>query len=286
MSELATKTKRSPLDYKSDLKPVWCAGCGAYGALTSLYRALAEIDVPPEDLVIVSGIGCTSRLPGFVKAYGFHTVHGRALPIATGVKTANPALTVLAVGGDGDGLAIGGGHFPHAARRNVDITYIMLDNSVYGQTKGQSSPTSFPDAQTKSTPYGPVESALNPMAMSLAYDASFVAQGYVGNAQQLTDIIQRAIRHKGFSFVHVLSPCVTFNDSYKYLQSRIMDIPEGHDVHDKVKAFQLALIPDKLPTGIFYEDDRPIFEEKLEEVRHKAKERGKASLEALFDKFA
>lgn len=285
MAELAT-TKRSPLDYKSDLKPVWCAGCGAYGALASLYRALATIDVKPENLVIVSGIGCTSRLPGFVKAYGFHTVHGRALPIATGVKVANPTLTVLAVGGDGDGLAIGGGHFPHAARRNVDVTYIMLDNSVYGQTKGQSSPTSFPDAQTKSTPYGPVEGSLNPMAMALAYDASFVAQGYVGNAQQLSEIIQQAIQHKGFSFVHVLSPCVTFNDSYKYLQGRVIDVPEDHDVRDKVKAFQLALVQDKSPLGIFYADDRPVFEEKLEHVRQKARARGRASLEALFDRFA
>lgn len=286
MSQSATSSKVSPLDYKSDLKPIWCAGCGAYGALTSLYRALAELEVKQENLVVVSGIGCTSRLPGFVKAYGFHTVHGRALPIATGVKTANPALTVLAVGGDGDGLAIGGGHLPHAARKNVDITYVMLDNSVYGQTKGQSSPTSFPDAHTKTTPYGPVEGSLNPMAMILAYDASFAAQGYVGNAQQLSEIILKAIRHKGFSFVHVLTPCVTFNDSYKYLQSKVMEIPSDHDFRDKVKAFQLALIPDRFPTGIFYQEERPTFEQTLEEVRHRARERGKASLDALFDKFA
>ncbi|MBI2955604.1 MAG: 2-oxoacid:ferredoxin oxidoreductase subunit beta [Chloroflexi bacterium] len=279
-------TRRSPLEYKSDLKPVWCAGCGAYGALASLYRALANIEVRPENLVIVSGIGCTSRLPGFVKAYGFHTVHGRSLPIATGVKVANPALTVLAVGGDGDGLAIGGGHFPHAARRNVDITYVMLDNSVYGQTKGQSSPTSLPDAETKTTPYGAVESALNPMAMALAYDVSFIAQGYVGNAQQLTDIIQQAMRHKGFSFVHALSPCVTFNDSYQYLQSRVFDIPQDHDVHDKIKAFQLALITDRLPLGVFYVDNRPTFEEELEAVRQKALSRGKASIDSLLDHFA
>ncbi|MDA8187012.1 MAG: 2-oxoacid:ferredoxin oxidoreductase subunit beta [Dehalococcoidales bacterium] len=284
MAELATK--RSPFDYKSDLKPIWCAGCGAYGALSSFYRALAAIDIAPENLVIVSGIGCTSRLPGFVKAYGFHTVHGRALPIATGVKVANPALTVIAVGGDGDGLAIGGGHFPHAARRNVDITYIMLDNSIYGQTKGQSSPTSFSDAVTKSAPYGPVESPLNAMAMALAYDASFVAQGYVGNAPQLSDIIQQAIEHKGFSFVHVLSPCVTYNDSYKYFQNRVSDVPPDHDVRDKVKAFQLALARETLPLGIFFQDDRPTFEEKIEGIRQQAKAKGKTSLEALLGRFA
>jgi 2-oxoglutarate ferredoxin oxidoreductase subunit beta len=279
-------TKLSPLDYKSDLKPVWCTGCGAYGALTSLYRALAEIAVAPENLAIVSGIGCTSRLPGFVKAYGFHTVHGRSLPIATGVKVANPALTVLAVGGDGDGLAIGGGHLPHAARKNVDITYIMLDNAIYGQTKGQTSPTSFPDATTKSAPYGPVEGSLNPMAIALAYETSFLAQGYVGNHQQLTEIIQQAIKHKGFAFVHVLTPCVTFNDSYKYLQSRVTQIPTDHDVRDKVKAFQLALIQDKYPLGVFYREERPTFEEKLEATRQSARKGGKASLNALLDRFA
>ncbi|MBI4321955.1 MAG: 2-oxoacid:ferredoxin oxidoreductase subunit beta [Chloroflexi bacterium] len=277
-------TKRSPLDYKGQLKPIWCPGCGAYGVLSSLYRALTVLDLDPENVVIVSGIGCSSRIPGFVNAYGFHGVHGRALPLATGVKVANPALTVIAAGGDGDGLAIGGGHLPHAARRNVDFTYILMDNSVYGQTKGQSSPTSKQSKGTKSTPYGSPEVPLNPIAMALAYDASFVARGYSANAAQLTDLIVQGIRHRGFSFIQVISPCVTWNDTYKEHSSRVVEIPSEHDSSDKVRAFALALEQEKDSLGVFYCAARPTYEDTLAAIRQEARGKGAGGLEGLFDR--
>ena len=152
------RANRDPKDYKSDLKPIWCPGCGDFGVLAATYRAFAELDLDPDNTVVVSGIGCSSRFPGFVTTYGYHCVHGRALPTAMGVKMANPELEVIAVGGDGDGFAIGGGHFPHAARRNVDITYIVMDNEIYGLTKGQVSPTSLHDQKSPSSPYGNLES--------------------------------------------------------------------------------------------------------------------------------
>jgi len=151
---MSTATTRKPNDFKSDLKPIWCPGCGDFGVLASLYRAFAHLDLDPAKTVVVSGIGCSSRLPGFVSTYGVHTLHGRPLPVAMGVKLANPDLNVIAVGGDGDGFAIGAGHFPHAARRNVDITYLVMDNEIYGLTKGQVSPTSLTDQKAPSTPWG------------------------------------------------------------------------------------------------------------------------------------
>src|SRR3989304_6677912 len=157
----------TPLDYRSRTKPVWCAGCGDYGVLAALYKALSLKKINPKDVVIVSGIGCSSRLPDFVKAYGFHGAHGRALPVAIGIKASNPSLTVFVAGGDGDGLSIGAGHLPHAARKNVDITYILMDNAIYGMTKGQCSPTSELDFESGSSPYGTIEEPLDPIPLSL-----------------------------------------------------------------------------------------------------------------------
>ena len=178
-----TIQKFTPKDYKSDLKPIWCAGCGDFGVLSALYKAMSQCNLDPEKTVIVSGIGCSSRLPGFVTTYGFHTVHGRALPIATGIKAARPELTVIVVGGDGDGYSIGAGHLPHCARRNPDITYLIMNNNTYGLTKGQVSPTSFiPRASLnvkldpkrwKTTPYGMMEDGLDPIAQAIAWDLSF-----------------------------------------------------------------------------------------------------------------
>ena len=175
----------SPQEYKTDEHPIWCPGCGDFGVLDSLYKALAGLKVHTRDLVVVSGIGCSGRTPGFIKSYGFHSLHGRVLPVALGVRLANPALTVIGVGGDGDGFAIGGGHIPHAARRNIDMAYIIMDNSIYGLTKGQCSPTSPTGLQTGSTPYGNIEQPLNPLAMVIAYGATFVGQGYSGKPREL-----------------------------------------------------------------------------------------------------
>lgn len=284
MSTSAT-TQRNPLAYKSDLKPVWCPGCGDYGVLSSLYQALSRKDLAPEEVVLVAGIGCSGRLPGYVRAYGFHGVHGRTLPIATGVKLANPTLTVFAVGGDGDGLAIGGGHIPHAARRNVDITYIMMDNSIYAQTKGQSSPTTSLDWETTSMPYGTVEDPLNPIAMAIAYDVSFVARGYAARSQQLVELMVRAIEHKGFSFIHVISPCVTHHDTYKAMSSKVVDIPPDHDPSDRVAAFRLALEEERVPLGVFYQAQRPAFHERLDEIKRKAQPNGHVTVADLLARF-
>lgn len=243
-------------DVKSNVQPVWCPGCGDFGVLSAIYRAIVQMDLDLKNTVIVSGIGCSGRLPIFTKCFGFHGVHGRVLPTATGVKLANPKLTVIAVGGDGDGLAIGGGHFPHAARRNVDITYIMMDNSVYGLTKGQGSPTTNPEFKLKAVPYGISEENLNPIGLSLAYDVPFVARAYSGHIDKMTDLYIRAIKHKGFSFVHSISPCTAFNDTYKYYRERVVEIPADHDTKNKKSALDLWQTPGKVYLGVFYEHER------------------------------
>jgi 2-oxoglutarate ferredoxin oxidoreductase subunit beta len=226
-------------NYKSEVPVTWCPGCGDFSALHAVYKALGILGYNPKDTVVVSGIGCSGRLPIFTTCYGFHGVHGRVLPTATGVKLANPKLHVFAVGGDGDGLAIGGGHFPHAARRNIDITYIMLDNSTYGLTKGQASPTTGKNSTTKSLPYGAAEDNLNPIGLALAYNASFVARGFSGQLNQLIQLIVTAAQHKGFSFLHVISPCVVFNNTYPLYNKSVVNIPENHDVKNKQAAINL-----------------------------------------------
>lgn len=203
---------RKPNDYKSDLKPIWCPGCGDFGVLASLYRAFAQLNLDPAKTVVVSGIGCSSRLPGFVSTYGVHTLHGRALPVAMGVKLANPELTVVAVGGDGDGFAIGAGHFPHAARRNIDITYLVMDNEIYGLTKGQASPTSRRGTRTPSTPGGSVDAPLSALRLALGAGARFVARGIDTQQKVLPDILRRAHAHKGAALVEIIQNCIVYND--------------------------------------------------------------------------
>ncbi len=260
--------------YRSDVKPIWCPGCGDYAVLNSLTTALAELEIPPEMVAIASGIGCSGRFPAFTSAYGFHGVHGRPLPLATGMKMANPELTVFAVGGDGDGFSIGAGHLPHAARRDVDLTYIVMDNRLYSLTKGQPSPTSPVGTKRKASPYGTVETPLNPMAMMIAYGATFVAQAFSGKPKEMTQVIEEAIQHKGFSFVHVLSPCVTFYDTYRQFRAIATPVPEGHDYTDQVKAFELALDESKLYLGVFYKKEDTIpFHERLNSVRPEQRDR-------------
>src|SRR5215475_5884250 len=205
-------------DFKSDLKPIWCPGCGDFGVVTALTRALAAIGRPPHEIAFVSGIGCSSRIPGYTTAYGFNTVHGRSLPIAQGIKLANPELLVLCAGGDGDGFSIGGGHVPHAIRRNVDLTYIVMDNQIYGLTKGQLSPTSPRGLQTATSSLGSLEDPVNPLLYVLAYGASFVAQGTSADIGGLAQVIEEAIRYPGFAFVNVQSPCITFGEPESQLR--------------------------------------------------------------------
>ncbi len=268
MPETAVSQQQyAPKDYKSSLKPIWCPGCGDFGVLNALYKAMSICGLSPEKTVIVSGIGCSSRLPGFVTTYGFHSVHGRALTIATGIKVSRPDLNVVVVGGDGDGYSIGAGHLPHTARRNPDITYLIMNNNVYGLTKGQVSPTSMvPMASVqanldpkrwKTTPYGMTEDTINPIAMAIAYDISFVARGFSYRPNQLTEIIVAGLQHKGFALIDAFSPCPTFNQDQTddFYKERTYDVPEDHDPTDRVKAFELALRTDGYPIGVIYRND-------------------------------
>lgn len=275
----------APKDYKGKAEPIWCPGCGDFGVLSCLYNALSSMNINPKDLVFVSGIGCSSRLPGFVSSYGFHTTHGRVLPVSTGIKIANPELTVIGVGGDGDGFGIGGGHFPHTARRNINITYIIMDNSIYGLTKGQVSPTSPFGHKTGSTPYGNLEEPLNPIAVAVAYNVSFVARGYSGKPAELTQLIVRAVEHKGFSFIDVISPCIVFYNTYKDIPKMIAPIGPAHDVRDRKKAFELAL-DEKLYLGVFYEIDKLTYEEGVQTAIQKAESHGVPKMEEIFAEFA
>jgi 2-oxoglutarate/2-oxoacid ferredoxin oxidoreductase subunit beta len=249
-------------DYKSDLKPIWCPGCGDYGVVTALYRALAQIGRPPHEIAFVSGIGCSSRIPGYTSAYGFNSVHGRALPIAQGIKLANPDLLVLVAGGDGDGFSIGGGHVPHAIRRNLDITYIVMDNQIYGLTKGQLSPTTRRGARTVTSPQGSLEDPVNPLLYVLGYGANFVAQSTPADMPGLSAVIEEAIRFPGFAFVNVQSPCVTFGPPEHQLKVHKEGMKSlakmGHDSTDRIKAMALAQDYGKeLYTGVFYRNPTP-----------------------------
>ncbi len=261
---------RKPSDFKSELKPIWCPGCGDFGVLASLYRAMADLDLDPAQTVVVSGIGCSSRLPHFVSTYGIHTLHGRPLPVAMGVKLANPELTVIAVGGDGDGFAIGAGHFPHAARRNVDITYLVMDNEIYGLTKGQASPTSQFQQKAPTTPFGNPEDPLNTLAFALSAGASFVARGASFNTKALTELITQAIEHKGFAYIDAMSPCVVFNNTQNLWKETVTDIAPDHDVTDRVAAFDLAL-RGGFTLGILYRQERLSQTERYQAILAKAK---------------
>lgn len=249
-------------DFRSDLKPIWCPGCGDFGVLTALSRALVAIGRPPHEIAFVSGIGCSSRIPGYTTAYGFNTVHGRALPIAQGIKMANPDLLVLVAGGDGDGFSIGGGHVPHAIRRNPDLTYIVMDNQVYGLTKGQVSPTSPRGTKTPTSVYGSLEDPVNPLLYVVAYGAGFVAQGVPADMDGLTQLLVEAIRYPGFSFVNIQSPCVSFGDPENQMKvqktkmQRLADL--GHDPSNRLRAMELAQgYGTALHTGIFYRNPNP-----------------------------
>ena len=249
-------------NFRSELKPIWCPGCGDYGVVTALYRALVNIGRPPHEVAFISGIGCSSRIPGYTTAYGFNTVHGRALPVAQGIKMANPDLLVLVAGGDGDGFSIGGGHVPHAIRRNLDLTYIVMDNHIYGLTKGQLSPTTPRGAKTPSSSHGSMEQPVNPLLYVLAYGAGFVAQGIPADMDGLTKMIEAAIRYPGFSFVNIQSPCVTFgdpNDQMKVQKAKMRKLAEmGHDPTNRLHAMDLAqAYGTELYTGIFYQNPNP-----------------------------
>ena len=249
-------------DYKSDLKPIWCPGCGDFGVVQAIYRALAAVGRPPHEIAFISGIGCSSRIPGYTTAYGFNTVHGRALPIAQGIKLASPELLVLAAGGDGDGFSIGGGHVAHAIRRNIDLTYIIMDNQIYGLTKGQLSPTSPRGLKTASSTYGSMEDPVNPLLYVLGYGCRFVAQGTPADMNQLSALIEEGIRFPGFAFINVQSPCVTYGEVDAQLKTQKTKMKSlesmGHDPKNRIAAMDLAQhYGTDLYTGVFYRDPQP-----------------------------
>ena len=245
------RTRRKARDYKSDIKPIWCPGCGHHGVLTSLLQAFAYLDLDPEQVVLVSGIGCSSRIPAYLNTYGFHGVHGRALPLASGLKLARPDLTVLVASGDGDGLSIGGNHFIHACRRNVDLTFVIMDNEVYGMTKGQPSPTTPPDWDSRIAPGGSGISPFSPLALALAAAANFIARAFAGDPNETTRILVEAIRHPGFSFVQVLSPCVTFRPEERAWKQQYHHAEED-PTDDRGEAGQRILGDDRVTTGVLY----------------------------------
>lgn len=246
--------------FENNKKPSWCIGCGHFAVLNSLKAALNNLEIAPANTSIVSGIGCSGRIFQFLSGYNFHTTHGRALPVAQGVKCGNKDLNVIAAGGDGDGFAIGLSHTLNAMRRNIDISYIVMSNRVYGLTKGHTSPMSYEGYKTGSTPYGTRDNPIEPILLALSMDTGFVAQGFSGNIKQLTRLIEKAISYKGFSFVNVFSPCVTFNkvNTYKWYQDKIYNLDEDadYDNRDLISAINKTIEHQGLITGLVYEDNK------------------------------
>lgn len=244
-------------DYKSDINPIWCPGCGDFGVLAAMTKAAAYLCLAKEQLAMVSGIGCSSRLPAYINSYGFHGIHGRSLAIAAGLKAARPDLTVVVAGGDGDGFSIGGNHFIHACRRNMDLTYIVMDNEVYGMTKGQASPTTQPDwRNSKLTPRGTGVRRFQPAALALAAGASFIARGFTGDPSGLTQLIVQAIQHPGFSFLHVLSPCQTYQPEQKEWKHLVHE-HAAEVTADPIEAARRIQADDGMSLGVIYAQSLP-----------------------------
>jgi 2-oxoglutarate ferredoxin oxidoreductase subunit beta len=274
---------REPGTYRSGLWIDWCPGCGNFGIVSSVYKAFSELDLDPTKTVIVGGIGCSGKTPHFIKVNGIHSLHGRGIPFATGIKLSNPELTVVVNGGDGDLLGIGVGHFIALGRRNIDITVIMHNNGVYGLTKGQASPTLYRGIQTKSLSRPNIQDPVNPIALALSSGYTFVARSYSMNVNHLKETIKRAINHRGSSFIDVLQPCVVYNNIYTkdFFSERIYDLDEDdtwdptvkndsmEDIKEKIgraigKSFEWD---DKIPIGTFYENKvTPTFEERLNSI--------------------
>jgi len=246
--------------------PAWCPGCGNFSILRAFREALAAEAIEPNRFCIVSGIGQAGKFPHYVRCNTFNGLHGRALPVATGIRLANHEMLVVAVGGDGDMYGEGGNHLVHAIRRNIGVKLFVHDNQIYGLTKGQASPTSMEGMVTKNQPFGVLSEQLNPMAMAVALDCGFVARGYAGDHEHLKGLIRDAMSHEGFSLVDILQPCVTFNkvNTYEWYGSRVYHVDTNHDPRDRVKAFEKALEwGDRIPIGVIYRNDRPSFERRI-----------------------
>lgn len=263
---------RTPKDYSSPYgKPNWCPGCGDFGIEAALRQAFAQLDLDPDKIMLVSGIGCGANMPNWTSAYGLITLHGRSLAVATGAHLANHELPMFVEAGDGDAYGIGMGHFIHGMRRNVNLTYIVGNNTVYGLTRGQCSPTANKGTKSPSTPFGTPDNAINPILLALANRCTFVSRGYAGNLPHLVNLIKEAYHHRGFSFIDILQPCVTYakDQGYKVYQDLTYDLQAfGHDMTNFDAALKKAAEPPaKYPIGIFYKEERPIYEDELPQFK-------------------
>jgi len=263
-----------PGDFNTERRPTWCLGCGNYGIWNSLKKTFVMLGLMPHEILIVYGIGCSGNGANFIKTYAFHALHGRVLPVATGAKLANHKLNVIIMGGDGDGVGIGGNHFIHTCRRNINMTYLMHNNKVYGLTTGQTSPTSDRGFKTKSTPGGVLEKPVDPVLLALVSGATYVARGFSGNTGHLIEIIRKAIKHEGFSFIDILQPCVTFNkqNTYDFYRERIYNVDElkDYDRSNLSEAINMELKEeDKIPVGIIYQVKEPTYEDGLKQIERK-----------------
>src|SRR5580704_422068 len=263
---MATSVELPIQSFEGVVDPDWCPGCGDFGVLKAVKAGALKAGVAPKDLVLVSGIGCSSNLPGYVSSYGVHSLHGRSIAVASGIRLANTDLKVVITGGDGDGYGIGIGHFIHAMRRNLDMTYIVMDNQIYGLTTGQASPTTMTGQKTKSTPRGNVEAPINPLAMAIVSGATYVARGYSGEPNHLVDLIAGGIQHKGFALIDTFSPCVTYNkvNTYAYFKKRVYKLEDekGYNREDMAAAnLKAAEWGDRIPIGVVFQEQRPTYED-------------------------
>jgi len=255
-------------DYRANAQAsTWCPGCGDFAVVAAMQRALVNLGLKPHQVVAVTGIGCSGKFNYYLGANAFNSMHGRSLPVAQAIKIANRDLVVIAAGGDGDGYGIGVGHFIHACRRNVDITYVVMDNHIYGLTTGQTSPTSRKGFKTKTTPYGAAEHPIRPLPLALASGCGFVAQGFSGDVKHLQSLFEAAIQHKGFALVNVLSPCVTFNkeQTYDWWRENLVNLDEreDYDPTDRSTAYKVVNELNSLVTGIIYREERSDYQDEL-----------------------
>ena len=264
------KSAKTAEDFETDIFPTWCPGCGDWSIWGAIKAALAELGMEPHEIIVVYGVGCSGNMCSFVNAYGFHALHGRALPVALGAKLANHDLPVLVVNGDGDNYGEGLNHWIHAMRGNHNVTHIVHDNLIYGLTTGQTSPTSEQGMKTKSTPGGVIERQINPMALALESGASFIARGFAGDHERLKELILAGLRHTGYSFIDVFQPCVTFNhtQTYDWYRQRLYYLESvKHDPSSEAAAHARAHEwGEKLPVGIFYQQAREVYHEEIEHL--------------------
>lgn len=255
----------APEDYRGQT-PAWCPGCGNFGILKAFRDAIVELGIEPHQFIIVSGIGQSGKFPHYLRCHTFNGLHGRTLPVATGFRLSNHGMLVIAVAGDGDCYGEGGNHLTHAIRRNINVTLFVHDNQIYGLTKGQASPTSVPGMVTKNQPFGVFSEQLNPVALAVALDCSFVARGFAGDTEHLKGLITESILHKGFSLVDILQPCVTFNkmNTFEWYKQRVYHIEPEYNPGDRVAAFKKALEwGDRIPIGVIYKNPGFILEERI-----------------------